>query len=83
MKRTMHGALALLLICTALSAEAEQRRSPRDRRDTHTSTLRSGNKAPAFELHPLSDTGETGTNTVTLADATRERPAAIIFSSFT
>jgi hypothetical protein len=84
MRRVLQTALTLLLLLSATAlVEGQQRRSRRDRRSSPRSSLKTGDKAPDFKLHAVTKTGKTSEETLSLKDLTKDRPAALIFSSFT
>ena len=82
-KKFIVAAAVVLLLGLAGGLEAQQRTRPAAGRERIRASLKDGDKAPDFKIHPLTKAGETGKEFVSLSDAVKDRPAAIVFSSFT
>ncbi len=73
--------LALISVTTLVEAQ-QQRRGNRSRRAPR-SALQKGDQAPEFKLYALSKAGEPSQVPLTVKEVVAERPATLIFSSFT
>ncbi len=74
--------IILILLSACLIADAQQRK-PRKTRRSSSTRLKKGDKAPTFDLRKLTGAGTNDISKVSLKQATKDRPAALIFSSFT